>query len=240
MLREALGAKLPEAPTSSSMKSILTPGATTGSRSLNDVGYESPVHSRRGVQAREATVNPRRYLMKVFQVATLLAVATLPSVQGIAGPSPSRFGSNGQDLKAINAWAPTARPATTSRSEKASSKVSRHSEVPGCSYRARWRAGGCNSGTRYMQQRNIVSAAAALCAIGSNVRAASSSSTCVGREKSRVQTVGSKQSAVANSPFATGSQPHGVAAWPKSTSTAGFVYTVNLRARGVRAESLRC
>jgi hypothetical protein len=48
-------------------------------------------------------MNLRRHLMKLFQVATLLALATLPSVQGIAGPAPSRFGSNGQDLKAINA-----------------------------------------------------------------------------------------------------------------------------------------
>jgi 6-phosphogluconolactonase len=38
---------------------------------------------------------------------------------------------------------------------------------------------------------------------------------------------GAALTAVPNSPFATGNGPQGVAAWPKSTSSAGFVYTAN-------------
>jgi 6-phosphogluconolactonase (cycloisomerase 2 family) len=38
---------------------------------------------------------------------------------------------------------------------------------------------------------------------------------------------GANLTAIANSPFATGVDPQRIAVWPKSTSTAGFVYTAN-------------
>lgn len=48
---------------------------------------------------------------------------------------------------------------------------------------------------------------------------------------------GAALTAVSNSPLATGSGPQGVVAWPKSTATAGFVYTANQRDNTISALS---